>query len=558
MTVILASHSVKSIQGNSGDSNIIITELVASDPIIINDDAGLKSFASAGTGTSEDPYIISNHEIIVSDGEHGIRIDGTTKYFEIRDNYVSTGNLQNVFGIYVMNVESNTATISNNQLENNMVGIIVDASPYTKISNNNISNSNKYGIEILDASTNSRIELNNIYSVLESGIRIDSRGSSVILNQVINIFDNDETPPSFGIQILEDDAIVQNNGIEGYWEGINLSPVSNAQIIANNIDSCESGITGWPSNSLIAYNIVRNGYMSGNGIRLQGEFDNYNSDNNIISYNTIENYPSFGLQLLENSNNNLVANNSFIDNSYEIDESQSNDEASGNIIDHNYWDDWISPDENEDGIVDNPYAISGSSKNADNQPLVLNIIVNQLAETDERYKPLAFLEPLNNPWIIVPSILALISIPLISFIRNIPNAKLVKLTSRTLTEIIGFAPVTLMAIFSKDAEANEEIQELIPSELNNHKFLLNPIRLSIIKMLHTHYSYPAYMLRESLQISWGKFSSHVSALIEKGYISSVEEFYEGSPKRILRIELFGENSYMELREILLHIFDVAA
>lgn len=527
---------------------------MTSDPIIIIDNESLELYASSGTGTSEDPYIISNKEIIVSNGQHGIKIDGTTKHFEIRENYISTGNFNDVFGIYIINVENGTAIISNNQLENNNIGIKIDSAPYAQVIENSISNSNRFGILIQDGSENSKVELNIINSALESGINVEGRESSILSNQIKNTF-NEYSDITIGIGIHRDGVTVLGNTVEGFWEGINLSPVSGAFVLYNIVDNCASGITGWPSDSQIAYNILSNGYFDGNGIRLQGEFSNWNSDDNLISFNRIENYPSYGLQLLENSNNNLITNNAFVNNNIESTESQSKDDASENEIIHNYWDEWVSPDENEDGIVDNPYAITGSSNNADNLPLVMNLVVNPLAET-EVSKPLSFLEPLNSPWVIVPSLLLLIGIPFTSFVKSLSTTKLNKLSTKTLTGMIGFAPATLMAIFSSDADQSD--LELIPPELTNYKFLLNPIRLSIIKMLHTHYSYPAYMLRESLQISWGKFSSHVSALIEKGYISTQEGFYEGSPKRILRIELFGINSYMELREILLQLFDGAA
>ena len=35
-----------------------------------------------------------------------------------------------------------------------------------------------------------------------------------------------------------------------------------------------------------------------------------------------------------------------------------------------YWDDWNSPDDDDDGVVDNPYTITGSANNQDIYPLV--------------------------------------------------------------------------------------------------------------------------------------------------------------------------------------------
>ncbi|MFX0095860.1 MAG: fibronectin type III domain-containing protein, partial [Candidatus Hodarchaeota archaeon] len=41
-----------------------------------------------------------------------------------------------------------------------------------------------------------------------------------------------------------------------------------------------------------------------------------------------------------------------------------------NTFQSNYWDDWIIPDENTDGVVDIPYFIEGNVNNADNLPSV--------------------------------------------------------------------------------------------------------------------------------------------------------------------------------------------
>ena len=64
------------------------------------------------------------------------------------------------------------------------------------------------------------------------------------------------------------------------------------------------------------------------------------------------------------------------------------------------------------------------------------------------------------------------------------------------------------------------------------------------------------MVRDMLEVSWGKFSSHVNSLIDKGYISVQEEFYDGSPTRILYIEKSGNNTYLELKDVLKQVFDL--
>ncbi|MFX0174402.1 MAG: hypothetical protein ACFE9L_21195, partial [Candidatus Hodarchaeota archaeon] len=48
--------------------------------------------------------------------------------------------------------------------------------------------------------------------------------------------------------------------------------------------------------------------------------------------------------------------------------SQAYDEGENNTFDYNYWDDWITPDTNYDGIVDRPYPIAGPENNTDLHP----------------------------------------------------------------------------------------------------------------------------------------------------------------------------------------------
>ncbi|MHA1947635.1 MAG: hypothetical protein ACW97W_16145, partial [Candidatus Hodarchaeales archaeon] len=49
------------------------------------------------------------------------------------------------------------------------------------------------------------------------------------------------------------------------------------------------------------------------------------------------------------------------------------DQGQKNVFAFNYWDEWTSPDADDDGIVDNPYFINGSSKNKDLYPQALLI-----------------------------------------------------------------------------------------------------------------------------------------------------------------------------------------
>ena len=81
-------------------------------PISISGDSDLEVFP--GAGTAEDPYVIEGYNITTIE-DNGIYIEGTTKYFVIRDCYVEAVEQ----GIYTYYVADRTATITNNTCTNN-------------------------------------------------------------------------------------------------------------------------------------------------------------------------------------------------------------------------------------------------------------------------------------------------------------------------------------------------------------------------------------------------------------------------------------------------------
>lgn len=94
----------------------------------------------------------------------------------------------------------------------------------------------------------------------------------------------------------------------------------------------------------------------------------------------------------------------------------------------------------------------------------------------------------------------------------------------------------------------------LTTQLFQHSFLLNPIRLVIVRILHDNDQVTSSELRKIMNISWGKFTSHIDALVEKGYISSSQQFINGSPKRVFCIELIGRNAFLALKHITCNLF----
>jgi parallel beta-helix repeat protein len=116
-------------------------------------------------------------------------------------------------------------------------------------------------------------------------------------------------------------------------------------------------------------------YIYNNNIGIQMDYCFRNN----IKGNKISNNQQIALSLESQSSRNIITWNEFNGNNKDnIGYSQAVDNRKFNIhmpdannsFSYNYWDDWTSPDNNSDGIVDIPYSIRGSNEgNSDRFPL---------------------------------------------------------------------------------------------------------------------------------------------------------------------------------------------
>jgi parallel beta-helix repeat protein len=192
--------------------------------------------------------------------------------------------------------------------------------------------------------TNARIE-NNIIQTDDSGIY--RTGILIQESQNCTIFNNSVFSP----QIIPG---------EGSY-GIIMRTSHNCTLIGNNITTMtENGIELVESHKIvISKNII-------NECRLSGMYIDRSTDcnlqNNRFSFNN-----GYGVYLGQNASSLRISMNDFINNSQDQ-ESQAFDEGMLNNFINNYWNDWIEPDSNSNGIVDNPYNIDGQAENIDPSP----------------------------------------------------------------------------------------------------------------------------------------------------------------------------------------------
>ncbi len=178
-----------------------------------------------------------------------------------------------------------------------------------------------------------------------------------------NKFDSNDP---FGINVISSNGnIIEFNTCSvNQRAGISLRNCYGSIIENNTCD--ENGFGGielWSSDGgTIKYNNV--GRNLGYGMNFSS------SDDNEIFNNTYFENNNYGISLDGESGDNTIHHNDFIANN---EGAQGYDDGTGNNWNipsgGNYWSEWVSPDNDSDGIVDLPYAIDGAANAEDQLPL---------------------------------------------------------------------------------------------------------------------------------------------------------------------------------------------
>lgn len=279
-----------------------------------------------GDGTESNPYIIEGLELEATDTEKAIWIANTDVYFEICNCYFWNETMVAGGAVYLSCVEN---------------GSVIDNVLTCSI-----------GIAITQCS-NITISGNQVYGGPEIGIAIDESSHVVVSDNTCRGY-------ATGVQVIYSDNItLTHNTIElcqAY--GLHVLCMMTGNISGNTFcDNVGSGIQA----SNLALTQVSMNTISRNGeqgilFAVDGLFNEIS--NNTFSENTLE-----GLRL-QYSSGNLVHNNTFTDNNgagteYDEDHVQAFDAYGDNRWNSsthgNYWSDWLGPDVDTNGIVDEPY-----------------------------------------------------------------------------------------------------------------------------------------------------------------------------------------------------------
>ncbi len=298
-----ASHS------NAINENLKIKAYTSHSPIRINSNSDFTSDNGvvSGSGTKDDPYIISGWDIDAHGAGTAIYIGNTTAYFVVKN-----CNLHNT-SYHSSDYEEGSGIM----LYNVINGIIIDDTIYDNYDNS----------IYLDSSSDNEILDNIIHSNSYDGIDAEHSSSNTITNNSIYQVQGDAIALWYSSQnILNSNSIYNNSG-----SGIDLE---------------------YSSNNSMKYNIFSNN--SGYGVYINTGSNNNLAYANSFYYNANsgDTYNSWFIQAYDNGTDNHWNSTDGVGN-YWYDWANNNN----------------TNDANNDGIVDWPYKLAGDVGAEDYYPL---------------------------------------------------------------------------------------------------------------------------------------------------------------------------------------------
>ncbi len=372
---------VKNLQKDSMKEVVIDRIRYISHGIIkINNDTEFTQMAQQegwqGNGTMDNPYIISNYDIDIGDNPAGIEIRNTDVYFIIENCYLHHSTYTDGgYGIRLENVSNGKVSYTTADSNENG-GIYIENSRDIFIDNSTFENTpDEYGLVEIHASMNVTVDnctidndnLDGLY--VEDSHEILAKYNRISSTDFMSIYLFNVTNSEF----IKND--VNYKLTMGGW-GIYMNE-SNYNYFKNNTIYCgsDTGGTGITlSNS--GYNeFIGNEIHNGKyGILIKS------SISNTFRENYIHNNSNYGIYISSGSGNEIYLNRFYYNNGagdnfngkYQACDNGTSNRWNSTSL-GNYWHDWANNndtnDNNDDGIVDWPYAIDGSAGARDNYPL---------------------------------------------------------------------------------------------------------------------------------------------------------------------------------------------
>ena len=329
-------------------SDVVGSIQITADDIVLDGNGHTLSGNGSGAGVSISEHTgVSVRNISVNGFFYGLYVNFSTGvtldantlginnygiYLNSSDgNIISNNSVSDSSATGIFTQESDSNTISGNEVRLSGFGIFLGRSSLNTVSNNIAASNGLHGIT-LDSNSNSNTVADN--SALDNG----ANGIALFLNSSGNVLSGNTSSGNGANGLLlyfSPNNVVSNNVSEENFNGIQIGSFAN-------------------DNSIVG-NTVRNN--SNYGIFI---FDL--STTNTVKYNTVSGN-GIGVQIT-NASNNSVYNNNFVNNAVQV-SVETNENTFGNVfykdlpVGGNHWSDGISPDADNDGLLDEPYIFSG-------------------------------------------------------------------------------------------------------------------------------------------------------------------------------------------------------
>ena len=337
----------------------------------------------SGDGSVETPYIISGYSF--NQDTQPLRIWNTDLHWIFTGNLVDSDGEDMQCGTWIDNASN--GLISGNIFRNRHSGLVFMSVENVNVTDNVIYSNTATGMDFLNTMTNCEVSGNEIYHCSIGGINIpqgainstitgnhiyDCGGVGIsIAGVTLNCLIQDNTVDRAGsngmtISLATNSIVSLNTVTNASNDGIQLYGFNMCQAKNNNITQAggDGLVVSYADESIISLNSIID--CSGIGI------DVASSSNITISWNCVEGNVGYAIQLSDSTEYMEVVCNTFVEN---CDSCQIYDDGVDNVIQLNYYSDWNSPDNDANGIVDNPYLFDGEAENSDPYPLaVLGVI----------------------------------------------------------------------------------------------------------------------------------------------------------------------------------------
>ena len=395
------------------------------DPIFIDGNEGFtpENGITSGSGTQEDPYVIEGWEVDGENGRYCISVSDTDCHFIIRDCVLwnaSTHTIPYGHGIHLDGVSN--CTITDNTVFECYTGMFLESSSNNTISGNSIFDISHMGLQLFSFCSDNMICGNQIRSIsydaicvwngsnrnmiVENWLHNNTFDGVDLMRSTANVISSNliETCGSFGVNcayaISSNDTMICGNTIRQCNYGASLTGWRNT-LYANTFWECQQGVRlilgeeqnvvmndvrlsrgislEWTNNSLLYCNNLTSCSGFGPWLDQSGAITLSSSNANLILNNELYGNSVYGVAIDAGSEGNCVIGCNFVENNgaqstYNKNSVQAFDDGDSNRWDESYrgnhWSDWAEPDDNADGIVDEPYMIDGTVAAKDNYPLI--------------------------------------------------------------------------------------------------------------------------------------------------------------------------------------------